>query len=82
MIDKFKKIYKSKYFPFIVLFFIMLLLHIFMKPDLVDDYHFKKALDNKTLLEWLNFRYNSWSSRLIIEALLLGILAINFSYGK
>ncbi len=42
-----------------------------------DDLFFGTALQEKTLLQFLNERYIEWSSRLVIEALLVFIASIN-----
>lgn len=65
MKDKIKKL-----LPFICFFFLFLFLHHFMNYS-GDDIWFKKELTNKSILEFLQFRYNNWSSRLLIETVLV-----------
>lgn len=72
--DKLKKLSKSKYLPFVVLFFVMLFLHAMMRPGIMDDSLFVTILKKFDLFNWLNIRYYTWSSRLIIEALMVCFL--------
>lgn len=52
------------------------IIHLFAFPSWDDDY-FCKALDNKSLFEFLKNRYTNWSSRLLIEALLVNIYSLH-----
>lgn len=80
--DKLKELSKSKYFPFVVLFFVMLFLHAMMLPGIMDDSLFGTILNKFDLLNWLNTRYYTWSSRLIIETLLVCFLHVGFALWK
>ena len=64
-----KKILKN-ILPYIVLFTILLIFHMLMKPC-GDDFWFSKELSNSSLIEYIVFRYNNWTSRIIIEPFLL-----------
>ena len=58
------------YYPIIVFFILMLGLHLIM-GFLGDDVKYAKVLANHNLLDYMNIRYNEWSSRVIIESLLV-----------
>lgn len=78
-----KKIYNSIYFPFLVLFCVQLILNIFKTIGFGDDTWFREILSNKdmvpsgTVTEYLKLRYNTWTSRVIIEFFLVNLLQIN-----
>ena len=82
LLNPINKIYKSKYFPFIVLFFVIFFLHLYMAPNIMDDTYFGAVLDNSTLTDWLHSRYNVWSSRLLMETFLVAFLHINIIWWK
>ena len=63
--------YIRKYSPFIIFFAAMLFLHLFMGLYR-DDTTYSMALTQRSLFDYLIFRYNTWTSRIIID----GILAI------
>ena len=67
--------------------FIMLLYHVILKVNFGDEVnYFSKQLDKYNLFEWLFSRYNKWSSRLIIEAMLVclsrNLLTVNIVLWK
>ncbi len=64
---------KNKYIPFITLFIIMLIFFIMAKANYGDDVWFKERI-NDNLFDYLSFRYYHWTSRLIIESLMLILL--------
>lgn len=73
-----KKILNNKYLPFIILLVLMLFLHLFM--DFIgDDIWFAKQLSHHSLFDFLASRYTNWSSRLIIETILVSITKININ---
>ena len=72
--EKIKKIYKSKYFPIIIFFILTLFIHVFINPVTDDDIFFKRALDNKDIIDFSINRYLTASSRNIIEMVLVTIL--------
>ena len=63
----------KKYFPFVLFVVLMIVLHLVMGLN-GDDIKYAKILNNQTIIEYINFRYFNWSSRLIIDTL-LAILA-------
>lgn len=77
MKDRINKIIKSKAFPYITLFFVMLCLNIFKSTVGNDDSWFatittgsinSKVINMSSYMKW---RYNTWSSRLIVEFFLI-----------
>lgn len=62
--------------PFFVLFIISFVLHLFMRTNFGDDSnYFLPALEKSTYIEFLTMRYESWSSRVIIEGVLVWLVA-------
>lgn len=64
------RLYQWSYFPFIPLFLLYLVFYLFCTSLTSDDLYFSEVLKNDSLFHWLSVRYQSWSSRLIIETLL------------
>ena len=77
------KIYNSIYFPFLVLFLVQLGLNFFKTIGFGDDTWFREILSNKemvpsgTVTEYLKWRYDTWTSRIIIEFFLVNLLQLN-----
>lgn len=77
------KIYNSIYFPFLILFGVQLFLNVFKNIGFGDDTWFTEILSNKqmvpsgTVTEYLKWRYDTWTSRIIIEFFLVNLLQIN-----
>lgn len=70
-----KKLLKNKNIIYIIVFFIILLSHCFLKVNSGDDLFFKTAMNNG-LLDFVSTRYESWSSRVIIEVILVYMLKL------
>ena len=68
--ENFKKILRTEKIPIIALIVIFAILHIFMEK-IFDDLFFSQVCDNVSLFEYLSTRYQTWSSRIIIEGLLV-----------
>ncbi len=68
---------KHRYTPFAVLFILMLILHSFFIVY-GDDIWFKALLDDKTLPAVIFERYQIWTSRTVIEIMLISLLQLNF----
>lgn len=70
-----KRIVTSYYFPFVILGLIMLVLHFRLALEMGDDLYFKSVLSgNGSVGTWLGFirqRYQTWSSRIVIETILI-----------
>ncbi|HAF86412.1 MAG TPA: hypothetical protein DCG32_08660 [Sphaerochaeta sp.] len=64
---------QGEFSPFVLLAIGGLLLHVFLILNWGDDLYFRDTMqsENLTLSSFLAIRYNNWSSRLIIEALLV-----------
>lgn len=77
MKDKISKIINSKIFPFVVLFLIMFSFNIFKDTATNDDVWFSKvttgAITNEVqnMSEYMKWRFDTWSSRLLIEFFLI-----------
>lgn len=67
------RLIQGEFSPFVLLGIGGLLLHVFLILNWGDDMYFRDTihLENLTLFSFLSIRYNYWSSRLIIEALLV-----------
>ncbi len=59
-----------EYYPFILFFVLMLLMHLVMGVN-GDDIRYAKVLSNQTLVDYIGYRYYNWSSRLVIESILI-----------
>lgn len=60
----------GEYYPFILFFALMFLMHLVMGVN-GDDIKYSKVLSNQTLLGYISYRYYNWSSRLVIESVLI-----------
>ena len=70
-----KKYGWKKAIPFLVLLIVWGIYHVLILPCFADDVNlFKGVLENCTVLEYLNMRYHQWSSRLLIEAVLVQMI--------
>lgn len=69
----FLNVVKSNYFPFLVLFLLLIVFHSTMHLSFGDDLFFSKVLDENNLFDYLISRYQTWSSRLINEFFLITI---------
>lgn len=70
MKEKIKKIYKSDYFPFVIYAIILIIIHLEFKKY-GDDIMFSSACNNTDILNYIQMRYLTWSSRVIIEFILV-----------
>lgn len=77
--DKIKKICKSVYLPFIVFAIILICTHIRLQK-VADDIWFADILKNQGILEYTINRYNTWTSRTIIESILVSLANTNVSF--
>ena len=69
-----KRIYKSDYFAFIIMFVLLTILHLFMDATVGDYIWFKDTMQQNTISEFLINRYNDWTSRIIIEFILASLI--------
>ena len=65
-----------KYYPFILFFALMLIMHLVMGVN-GDDIKYAKVLSNQALADYINYRYHNWSSRLVIESVLVVLVRQN-----
>lgn len=68
---KIKNILKNKYVIMLLFFVIILIMHMFYNFSNDDVNYFNSILDNKNIIDFVIERYNNWSSRVIIESLLV-----------
>ena len=71
----------KKYFPFVLFVGAMLILHAIMGFN-GDDIKYAKVLTNQSLVDYINYRYYNWSSRLIIDGLLVILTRIDMIVWK
>lgn len=67
MKDKLLNVARSRYIPYILYAVLMIVLHIYITTDFGDDVYFRTVLDKYELFDYLIHRYNTWSSRMLIE---------------
>src|SRR5574344_222096 len=70
-----KKIIKNKYFPFLILFITMFIVCLTLKINWGDDVWFKEKA-GEDLLNYISSRYNTWTSRILIESVMLILLQL------
>ncbi len=70
----FSRLARNEYFPFVILFLVMLVLHAFIPMSLMDDRHYKRMTEISRLFPYLVDIYGEWSSRLIILTAVRGML--------
>ncbi len=66
----------SKWLPYIFLAIFFALIHLLIRTNYGDDLFFRHALDHKELVPWLADRYRTWSSRLLLETVLVLVLRL------
>ena len=71
--DKVSKIIKSKFFFLLIFFVLILFVHQFFEFSNDDISFFGKALNDYSLFEYIKLRYNTWTSRILIESVLINI---------
>ena len=69
-----KRAYASDYFPYFVLLVTMAVLHCFIGLGQGDDGFFSGALDRQGIADYLQLRYSRWTSRILIEAVMVTVL--------
>lgn len=75
------KEFVMKYYPFILFFALMFVMHLIMGLN-GDDIRYSKVLSNQTLVDYIHFRYYNWSSRVVIESILIVIARQNMILWK
>jgi hypothetical protein len=61
------------YAPFLLTGLIGILYHFRMQMMLGDDTFFSRALEEQGLMEYLTYRYGNWTSRLVLEFLMVTV---------
>jgi len=74
IIQALRRLAASPYFPFLVLFVLMLGLHVFLPMHLMDDRYYTRMTEKSSLIPYLTKTYTNWSSRLIILAAVRSML--------
>lgn len=64
------------------MFLILLLAHALIRADFGDDLAYKNILANQSMFEFLRERYHTWSSRVLIEAVMLLFVTGNVWWWK
>ena len=64
------------------MFLILLLAHVLIRTDFGDDLAYKNILENQTIFDFLWERYHTWSSRVLIEAVMLLFVTGNVWWWK
>lgn len=80
--NKIKNILKSDNLPFIIFFIILIVMHLGICKISGDDFKFSEELLNNDFFTYLLQRYDTWSSRVIIEASLISILQYGLTLWK
>ena len=72
-----KKILNNKILSMSLIFLLLLSIHAVFKVNFNDDVWFKNIIgtEYKNIFEYIPIRYNTWSSRLVIESILIYLLA-------
>ena len=69
--------YLKKYKLYFITFIVLVLIHLLIKTNTNDDIWFKNIISNiNDLPNYLLSRYNGWTSRLIIESILIILLKL------
>jgi len=71
MREKIKKLVSKEVFFYIVVFFFIFVLHLFMKFSNDDVEFFCKQLDIYSWFDYIKMRYETWTSRVFIEGILV-----------
>lgn len=70
-----------KALPFIVYSILIIIMN--LKMSIVgDDVYFSSVLQGNNLLDWISLRYNIWSSRILLEGIMVTLLNIGFNFWK
>lgn len=68
----------KKFLPFIILFLLILFLHAFTTL-FNDDLHFIQMIKDNSYLGYLKMRYNTWTSRLVLETAIVNFVTWNIN---
>ena len=73
---------KSNNTPFIILLIMLVVIHCIIKLNYGDDLFFEKVLNENKLFPWVIDRYNTWSSRVIVESVLVIVMKFGAVFWK
>lgn len=76
--NKTSRLFNHKYFPLLIFTFAMLIIHAKLKLGWGDDTWFFDMLNGTDKLSFVISRYNLWSSRILIEYILLALVRYSF----
>lgn len=79
---KMKQADRKKWVVLAGMFLLQLLAHALIRADFGDDLAYKNILANQTLFDFLRERYHTWSSRVLIEAIMLLFVTGNVWWWK
>lgn len=68
--ENLKKLLKSEKIPIFIFMVVIVILHIFIQKE-NDDLYFSTVCENIGLFDFLEQRYNMWTSRIIVEGVLV-----------
>ena len=68
--ENLKKLLKSEKIPIFIFMVVIVILHIFIQKE-NDDLYFSTVCENIGLFDFLGQRYNMWTSRIIVEGVLV-----------
>lgn len=69
-----QRVLEGHWLPFILLFGVMLALHLFLPMNSLDDRYYTRMTEKSALIPYLVKTYGNWSSRLVILAVVRGML--------
>ncbi|MFR5190740.1 MAG: DUF6056 family protein [Clostridia bacterium] len=74
--EKLKKMYHSPNFPFFLFLLLLIILHVKILHVNGDDIYFSNILQetNQGLFGYLQMRYTTWTSRILIEGIMVFLL--------
>ena len=75
---KIKLLLDKKWSIYLIIFSIFFIFHLFLKTNFADDIWFKDIIGThyENIFDYLYYRYNEWSSRLVIESILILLLQL------
>lgn len=76
MMNSYHKYRVNRILPYFILFFVALYIHSFWQAG-GDDVWFATILNNRTVGEYYVWRYQTWSSRLVVESMLIFLCRSN-----
>jgi hypothetical protein len=72
-----EKLSNNKHSAFIVLLICLIMLHVVINLDYGDDLQFSKVLSGNNIFQWTFVRYETWSSRIVVDFVMAFVLGVN-----